>query len=113
MGNLPPLAEVCGECGAVLGLRRVEIHHASGACDRHRRAAGMVSGEEASAGAPDVGGRCRTGPSEFASLGELIGVEDHVPHPLVEVGEAFVLCLTLVPAGVDLLQDYGQFEIAE
>src|SRR3712207_9436829 len=47
------------------------------------------------------------------SLREAVGVQDQGAHPVVEVGEALVLGLAVLPAGVDLLQDHGELEVAE
>ena len=46
-------------------------------------------------------------------MGELVGVDYDVSDPLVEVGEAFVLGLALVPAGIDLLEDHCELKVAE
>src|SRR5215212_11019319 len=61
-------------------------------------------------------GRRRCGgpsPLESAFLSKSIGVQNQGPHPLVEVREAFVPGLALLPAGVDLLQDHGELEVTE
>src|SRR5918997_2944556 len=47
------------------------------------------------------------------TLCEAVGVQDQGAHPVVEVGEALVLGLAVLPAGVDLLQDHGELEVAE
>src|SRR5205807_8901529 len=50
---------------------------------------------------------------QFLSLGESSGVQNNVAHAVTEDGEALILRLPLLPAGIDLLDDDGQLEMGE